>query len=160
MQIDLVRTDFVPNIVKKERATIGDFIINGKWYSYSLEDEDRQWNGKDGTIIPWSSSIKIPKLTAIPYGTYEIIINYSPSFGCEMPLLLNVPNYMGVRIHNGSYPEDSEGCSCIGFNRQEGGMIYNSKSAFRSFMPILRAALKIEKVWITISNWFNYKGKG
>lgn len=55
--------------------------------------------------------------------------------------------------------DDTEGCPLIGYNKKE-DMIYNSKLAFRSFMPILRDALKKEKVWLTISNWFLYKKKG
>lgn len=153
MQIDIVRTVFT------DKSTIGDFIINNRFFSYSLEDKDRQWNPETGGIIAWVKSLKIPKETAIPYGTYEVIINYSNSFKREMPLLLNVPDYLGVRIHNGSYPVDTEGCPLVGYNKKE-DMIYNSKLAFRSFMPILRDALKKEKVWLTISNWFIYKKKG
>lgn len=149
MKIDLVRTLFT------NKSTIGDFIINDSWYAFSLEDKDRQWQA-DGSILPWKPSLKIPKETAIPYGQYEVIINFSNKFQRDMPLLLNVPDYIGIRIHNGSYADHTDGCPLIGFNR-EADMIYNSKSAFNSFMPILRAALKKEKVWIRISNWYSYR---
>lgn len=97
MQIDIVRTIFT------DKSTIGDFIINNRFFSYSLEDKDRQWHTEAGEIIAWVKSLKIPKETAIPYGTYEVIINYSNRFKKEMPLLLNVPDYLGVRIHTGNY---------------------------------------------------------
>ena len=73
MRLDLIRKTFT------EYSTIGDLLIDGKFYRYTLEDMYRDK--------------KIKGVTAIPYGTYEVIINFSNRFQKPMPLLLNVPNF-------------------------------------------------------------------
>ncbi len=130
MKLDLIRKEFT--VI----STIGDLLIDGKFYCYTLEDMYRDK--------------KIKKVTAIPYGTYEVIINFSNRFQKPMPLLLNVPNFEGIRIHNGSTADHTEGCILLGFTKSK-DFIGNSKSAFNSFMPKLQAGLKTGKVFITIS---------
>lgn len=66
-------------------CTFGEILINNKFFCYTLEDKIRE--------------IKIPGQTAIPAGEYEIIINRSVRFKRLMPLLLNVPNFAGIRMH-------------------------------------------------------------
>jgi hypothetical protein len=129
MKLDLIRKEFT--VI----STIGDLLIDGKFYCYTLEDMYRDK--------------KIKKVTAIPYGTYEVIINFSNRFQKPMPLLLNVPNFEGIRIHNGSTADHTEGCILLGFTKSK-DFIGNSKSAFNSFMPKLQAGLKTGKVFITI----------
>ena len=46
----------------------------------------------------------------IPEGTYPLSITYSPKFQKRLPLISNVPNREGIRIHRGSLPEHSTGC--------------------------------------------------
>lgn len=130
MKIDLIRKEFTTT------STIGDLLIDGKWYCYTLED---MWREK-----------KIKGVTAIPYGTYEVIINFSNRFQKPMPLLLNVPNFEGIRIHNGSTADHTEGCILLGFTKSK-DFIGNSKSAFTRFMPKLREGLKQGKVFIKIT---------
>ena len=129
MILTLIRKEFTTI------STISDLFIDGKWYCYTLEDMYRDK--------------KIKKVTAIPYGTYEVIINFSNRFQKPMPLLLNVPNFEGIRIHNGSTADHTEGCILLGFTKSK-DFIGNSKSAFNSFMPKLQAGLKTGKVFITI----------
>jgi hypothetical protein len=111
-------------------------LIDGKFYYYTLEDMYREK--------------KVKGVTAIPYGTYEVIINFSNRFQKPMPLLLNVPNFEGIRIHNGNTAEHTEGCILVGFTKSK-DFIGNSKSAFVQFMPKLQAGLKIGKVFIEIT---------
>jgi len=47
MELQIVRKVFT------EKTAIGDFIINGEWRYYSLEDKDRQIR-QDGSLIQWS----------------------------------------------------------------------------------------------------------
>ena len=129
MILTLIRKEFTTI------STIGDLLIDGKFYCYTLEDMYRDK--------------KIKKVTAIPYGTYEVIINFSNRFQKPMPLLLNVPNFEGIRIHNGNTADHTEGCLLLGFTKSK-DFVGNSKSAFNSFMPKLQAGLKTGKVFITI----------
>ena len=130
MELSLIRKEFTTE------STIGDLLIDGKFYSFTLEDMYRDK--------------KIKGVTAIPYGTYEVIINFSNRFQRPMPLLLNVPGFDGIRIHNGNKAEHTEGCILVGFTKSK-NFIGNSKSAFIQFMPKLQAGLKTGKVFIEIT---------
>lgn len=107
---------------------------------YTLEDEERE--------------IKIPSKTAIPCGRYQIVINYSNRFKTAMPLLVNVPNFEGVRIHSGNNADDTEGCILVGLDRHptHKGIIVKSRVAFFTVQKILIDAIfrNHEKVWINI----------
>ena len=46
----------------------------------------------------------------IPAGTYPVERTWSPKFKKLMPLIQNVPDREGIRIHRGSLPEHSHGC--------------------------------------------------
>lgn len=93
-------------IYKGEDYTIGKLYIDGRLFSNTLEDAVRE--------------IKIPGKTAIPTGEYEIMLTHSPRFHKIMPLLMNVPNFEGVRIHSGNTAKDTEGCILIGKNTIKG----------------------------------------
>ena len=130
MKLDLIRKEFTAI------STIGDLLIDGKFYCYTLEDMYREK--------------KIKGVTAIPYGKYEVIINFSNRFQKPMPLLLNVKGFDGIRIHSGNTAEHTEGCILIGFTKSK-DFIGNSRSAFNQFMPKLRTDLKQGKVFIEIT---------
>ena len=72
---------------RDEDVTIGSLSLNGAFECYVLEDPVRP----DG--------VKIYGETAIPAGRYAVDITFSPRFKVQMPLLLNVDGYLGVRIH-------------------------------------------------------------
>ena len=126
-------------LVKRETftndSTIGKLYINGAFHCFTLEDRVRE--------------VKIPKVTAIPKGKYEVIINFSNRFQQMMPLLLNVSNFQGVRIHSGNYSKDTDGCLLVGSTKGV-NMIGNSKAQYAKLMVALRKATKGEKIWLTI----------
>ena len=65
------------------------FELNGKQYSFpSLENADY----------------------LIPEGTYPVERTWSPRFKKLLPLVQNVPDREGIRIHRGTIPEHSHGC--------------------------------------------------
>lgn len=138
-----------------EKSTISEVYINGIWQMYFLEDRDRQIQ-EDGSILPWTSGLKIPKVTAIPYGTYEIVISFSDRFKKLMPLLLKVPNFEGIRIHSGNTDKDTEGCLLTGTHKNPNEVI-GSKIAYDKLFSILQSALKKEKVFITIEPFVSLK---
>lgn len=96
--------------------TIGKLYVDGKYECFTLEDAIRE--------------TKIFGKTAIPYGTYNVIINQSARFKKELPLLLKVKNFEGVRIHPGNTIEDTEGCILVGTMRTKDGKVLNSRIAF------------------------------
>ena len=49
----------------------------------------------------------------IPALIYKIQVTHSPKFGKLLPILLQVPNRTGIRIHYGTKPEHSKGCILI-----------------------------------------------
>jgi len=66
-------------------------------------------------IFHWPTTCqKIPGVTAIPAGNYRIYLTMSPRFGRLLPLIINVPQYVGIRFHRGASAEHSEGCILVG----------------------------------------------
>ena len=51
----------------------------------------------------------------IPDGIYPVKLTWSPRFKKEMPLIDEVPDREGIRIHMGTKPEHSEGCVLTSF---------------------------------------------
>lgn len=49
----------------------------------------------------------------IPAGTYPLRLTWSPRFKKPMPLIDEVPEREGIRIHMGTKPEHSQGCILV-----------------------------------------------
>jgi Family of unknown function (DUF5675) len=96
--------------------TLGRLAINGVFACYTCEDTVRQVVGQP--VEQW----KIPGKTAIPRGNYIVIIDHSNHFNRELPRLLDVPGYEGVRIHSGNTAADTEGCILVGQVRTLNGV--------------------------------------
>jgi len=96
-----------------------------KWldFCYTLEDTVRDDN-KSGSFDKGEK--KIYGKTAIPFGDFDGVVNYSPAFKREMPLLLNVPHFKGIRMHGGNTVEDSSGCILVGFKTNWKGKLWNT----------------------------------
>ncbi len=134
-------------IAKKPKYTIGKLYINGEYFCDTIEDTDR---GLTQTMT--DAQIKSKKVygqTAIPTGTYRVIISYSNKFKRQMPLLLNVPGFLGIRIHSGNTEKDTEGCLIVGKNKVVGKVI-ESKDTYNKLFSILCEANKKEAIKITI----------
>ncbi len=130
MELQVKRTDF------SDDSTIGELSVNGQFECYTLEDKVRP--------------VKIAGKTAIPPGRYEVIINFSQRFGYPLPLLLNVPDFEGVRIHPGNTPANTEGCILVGETKSE-NFIGQSRIAFDQLFEKLKAAAATEKIFIEIA---------
>lgn len=125
------------------KSTIGELFIDGVFECYVLEDVDR-------FLEIQGEKSKILGETAIPRGKYSVVITYSNRFNQLMPLLLNVPNYAGVRIHTGNKAEHTEGCILLGETKGK-DFIGMSRSAYSKFMTRLSKVSKTEKIFIQIS---------
>jgi len=131
---------------KTKLSTISDVTIDGVFFCFGLEDVDRGLKQSDDIDV--IKTKKVFAQTAIPAGRYEIIINFSNRFQQYMPLLLNVPGFEGVRIHPGNKAANTEGCLLLG-QTVGADFVGNSRLAYRSFLPKLRAVEKKEKIFIT-----------
>ena len=134
---------------KKDNYTIGNLYINGKWFSNTLEDKDRGL--KDSMSLTEIKTLKKPRITAIPTGTYEITLNViSPKFskypfynsinGGRVPRLLNVKGFDGILIHVMDGPKGanlSEGCIGVGRNLIKGGLL-QGKEYYKKLYDILK----------------------
>ena len=127
---------------KKDKYTHGLLSIDSSPFEcYTLEDKVRE-----GDIF----KVKVQNETAIPTGRYEVILNMSNRFKKYMPLLLNVPNFSGVRIHSGNTKDHTEGCILVGLENGEDGFLGDSRNAFNELIKVLRKVEKKEKIYITI----------
>ena len=126
---------------KKNKYTIGKLYyysnILERWvyFSDTLEDKDRDLN-KDGDLND-SGEGKVYGETAIPYGTYQMVITWSPKFQRDLPLLMNVNGFEYIRIHPGNTAEDSHGCILVGINK-EVGKVLESQATFKKLMGLLQ----------------------
>lgn len=115
MLVKVVRT------FKGSEYTIGKLYIDDNYFCDTLED----------TVRPKGE--KIYGKTAIPAGKYKVKKTYSPRFKKQLPEILNVPNFSGVRIHAGNTAKDTEGCILLGLNKTKGAVLC-SQNAMAFFM--------------------------
>lgn len=129
MELVLTRKTFTA------KSTIGELTIDGKAECYVLEDH---------LPVPYK---KTPGKTAIPSGRYEVKITFSPRFKVDMPLLLKVPGFEGVRIHTGNTAEHTEGCLIVG-KKPLADRVEFSRVAYEALFTKLKTAAG--PIWITI----------
>ena len=102
----------IKRMVFSNKSTIAELWVNGIFFCHMLEDKDRgltQWMS-----LQEIAAIKVPKATAIPRGMYHCKMTMSPRFGKMMPEILNVPGFVGARMHAGNDADDTEGCPLFG----------------------------------------------
>jgi len=122
--------------------THGRLFVDNVFECYTLEDTDRHLEDKRNT--------KVPHQTAIPVGEYKVIINKSRRFCCMMPLICDVPDFDGIRIHAGNTADDTEGCILVGQTRGN-STILSSRNAFtRLFTKMVEAQRKGEEISIKV----------
>lgn len=127
--------------------TIGKMYIDGKYFCDTLEDKVRDLN-KNGKFD--NGETKVYGETAIPYGTYKVQVSMSPKFKRELPLLLNVPHFEGIRIHRGNTAADSAGCILVGENKVKGKVINSTPYELKLTQMMKEAQDKKEPITIEI----------
>ena len=143
---------------KKQKYCIGWLYVDGVPLCNSLEDPDRG-------LASWMSeaaikAIKIAGNTAIPTGTYDVVLSVSPKFknrvwakkyGGLVPEILNVKGYSGIRLHPLTDASQTEGCPGIGDNTIV-GKLTNSQKRYYELMDkyLIPAHNRKEKIRITI----------
>jgi len=144
-EIELVLDRIYPKLTH----TIGNLIVEHRIFCNTLEDRVRDIN-MDGDLEDYGE-IKIPGETAIPYGRYPVIITYSYKFRRHLPLIIDVKQFTGIRIHRGRTVKNTRGCVLVGDNTSVGqltnGAYYEKKltsminnyisSGFKVFINII-----------------------
>lgn len=110
------------------KSTCGELFVEGIFECFTLEDVVRV--------------VKIPKETAIPTGTYKVIIDKSDRFKRLMPHILDVPGFTGIRIHPGNTDSETEGCLLVG-RKRDFDIVTESKVAFDALFAKMQKASEI-----------------
>ena len=93
---------------------------------------------------------KVYGKTCIPNGTYTVVLSYSNKFKRILPELLNVPHFLGIRMHAGNSSKDSSGCVLLG-TKSKGDWVTASRVAFNKVYKLLQDAVaRKEEITITI----------
>lgn len=122
-----------------DRATIGELFVNGAFFCFALEDHLR------------ALGVKVKGQTAIPAGSYQVVLTWSNRFQKVMPRLVNVPMFDGCLIHAGNTERDTAGCILVGRKHAE-NQISDSRAAFVDLYNLLAATVVREKIGIEIHN--------
>ena len=85
-------------------AITGRLVIDGRWFCDTLERKGYQ-------ILPLC---------------YHVAVTQSPKFKRLLPIVQNVPQRSGIRIHRGSKPEHSTGCILVVADNKQTGTINNN----------------------------------
>jgi hypothetical protein len=130
----------VERLWKKPAYTVGRLFVDGKLFCNTLED----------TVRDLSNEKKVYGKTAIPYGEYKVVYNWSPKFGRNLPRLLNVPAFEGVLIHPGNTADDSAGCILVGRNTEVGRLTESRYTSDKLNVLIEDAQRRGESITIEI----------
>lgn len=132
----------VNRIFKASTYTIGELSVNNKYLCDTLEDKVRP------------EGEKVYGETAIPAGTYTVVLSYSNRFKKIMPEILNVPNFTRIRIHCGNSSKDTEGCLLVGkWDGKTENWISDSKNTYNKLYSLLEeASNNKENITITIKD--------
>ena len=129
-------------IFRTNEYTIGELYVDGAYLCDTLEDPVRPLpevcpNTPKG--IACKCKEKVYGDTAVPAGTPEV---------------LNVPHFLGIRIHKGNKTADTEGCILVGtWDGMKEDWISNSTVAYNKLIPLLQKAMdNKEQITITINN--------
>lgn len=123
-------------------ATCGKLFVDGVWKWWTLEDP----------LLRWHGGVKIPGNTAIPAGTYRVVVTLSKRFGKRMPELLAVPQFSGVRIHAGNVPADTQGCILVGggLSVKQERLLHSREARDAVYSSINQALARGRQVWIEV----------
>ena len=116
-------------IAKKADYTIG-----------RLEDE------AGNRICYKGGELKVPRKSAVPEGTYPVVVTKSWKFGKYLPLLVGVPGFEGIRIHSGNTNKDTDGCILVGQNLEKGKVLM-SRITLERLMKLIENE---KRVFLTI----------
>lgn len=120
--------------------TTGKLYVNGEYFCDTLED----------TVRNLPVETKVAGETAIPAGTYGVVVNRSPKFGRELPRLIDVPYFTGILIHRGNTAKDTAGCILVGVSAGNGTLVHSTPYEVALTNTLKKAQEQGEKITIKI----------
>lgn len=139
---------FLERMFLKESYCIGMLSIGTMHFCDTLEDKVRDLN-KDGDLDDEGEG-KVYGETAIPYGRYRVVVTYSHRLKRELPLILDVQHFTGIRMHKLRSAKGTLGCVGLGDNTGK-GILTNGEYYEKKLTSIIKeATLRGERVWINI----------
>lgn len=128
-----------------ETSCEGNLLIDGEWFCHTIEDKVRAKPNE------WKKELKVHGKTAIPYGKYPVLVTWSNRFNRLLTGIFNVPDFEGIRLHNGTSDKSSEGCIILSYkNDAANHKLINDKGAMNDLCKKISAAQKTQKVYIEI----------
>lgn len=122
-----------------EDVTMGELWIDSVRFAWTLEDPIREQVNEQGWC--WRPEFKVPRNTAIPSGRYPVEVTWSHRFQRPMPLIGDVPDFQGIRIHGGNDVDDTEGCPLIARQRDiQSARIWNTAGLLDRLVARIEAA--------------------
>lgn len=135
-----------------KNSTLSTLTVDGKSHHFCLEDTDRGLRQDQPDSI---AKEKIHGRSAIPTGRYQVKITYSNRFRKQLPILMDVSGFAGIRIHSGNRHVDTEGCLLPGMTYWKDGLDYvvgTSRTACERLQSAIAKALgEGEEVWIVVN---------
>lgn len=117
---------------KAETYTIGDLYIDDRFFCHTIEDKVRPLPARcpdTPSGCTCRCKEKVYARTAIPAGTYKVLMQHSPRFKRVLPYLHDVPHFLGILIHSGNTEADSAGCIIVGKNTVKGKVTESRKTS-------------------------------
>ena len=133
---------------RKDAYTIGQLYVNGKFVCNTIEDVDRGLN--NNMSLAAVLKVKVPNETAIPTGTYQLIVSMSPKFKRELIEVRGVVGFSGIRIHRGNTAADSAGCIIVGINTEKGKVTNSTMYETMVTKMVSDAIASNEECYLTI----------
>lgn len=131
--------------ILNDTSTEGNLYIDGKWFCNTIEDKVRAKPGQ------WNKKLKVYAETAIPYGKYPVLVTYSNRFKRQLTGIFNVPDFEGIRIHNGTSEKSSAGCIIVSYKDNDvKHTLINDPAAMNDLCKIVEEKQKTEKIFINI----------
>lgn len=128
-----------------ENVTEGNMYIDDKWFCNTIEDKVRAAPGE------WKPELKVYAKTAIPYGRYQVLATWSNKFQRILTQVMNVPDFEGIRIHNGTSELSSAGCIIVSYKDDDAHhKLVNDKGAMNDLCDLVRLKQGNEKIYINI----------
>lgn len=141
--------------ILNENSTEGNFYIqqkdgSWKWFCHVVEDRVRAKPGE------WKKELKVYGKTAIPYGRYRVLATWSNRFKRILTGIFGVPDFEGIRIHNGKTDQSSAGCPIISYHEdistKRTDDVVNDRSAMNDLCKLVEETQKTGNIYITITD--------